>query len=197
MKPILTIAGILACSLGLSAQALAQTPSDAAPDTPAAAAPTEAQTQAPLLTPDILTERLNASEICTPLTLNINDITSLFGVAIPSYLPIDPTLRWDQNAHTVESFAANEGSFEAVINIGCQPSSNGTLLNFIGLTAEKLRLPGQAFCAGAFGENGELVGNDCTIEGRIVPYVGKTIDLEGRVERGLTTTIPVTSETPN
>ncbi|MER0239600.1 hypothetical protein [Fulvimarina sp. MAC8] len=187
LKPKLTIPAVLACSLAFSGQALAQTTSE----TPADAAPT----QAPLLTPEILTERLNASDICTPLTLNLNDITSLFGVAIPSYLPIDPNLRWDQNAHTVENFIANEGSFEATIKIGCQPSSNGVILEFLGLTADKLRLPGQSYCAGAFGENGELIGNDCTIEGRIVPYVGKTIDLESRVERGLTTEIPTENQT--
>lgn len=213
MKPKLTIATVLALSLGLGAQAPAQTTGDAPAQSapaqqaaPAETAPTRTPTevrpaeatpaQAPTLTADLLTARLNASDICTPLTLNINDITSLFGIAIPSYLPIDPTLRWDQNAHMIESFTANEGSFEAVINIGCQPSSNGVLLNFIGLTADKLRLPGQAFCAGAFGENGELIGNDCTIEGRIVPYVGKTIDLEGRVERGLVTEVPATTKTP-
>ncbi|WP_148227470.1 hypothetical protein [Fulvimarina pelagi] len=190
MKTVLAISTV---SIGLAAtQAPAQTT-----NAPAAAAPAaEAMTAATPLTPAILTERLNASDICTPLTLNINDITSLFGVAIPSILPIDPNLRWDQNAHSVENFVANEGSFEATINIGCQPSSNGVILEFLGLTADKLRLPGRALCAGAFGETGELVGNDCTIEGRIVPYVAKTIDLEGRVERGLTTEIPAAGETP-
>ncbi|MDY8110247.1 hypothetical protein U0C82_13980 [Fulvimarina sp. 2208YS6-2-32] len=167
----------------------------AAPATGSAPATTAAPAQAPAdgpkanFTAEELATRLNASDVCAPLSLDLNDVTSLFGVAIPSYLPIDPNLRWNQNAHTVSTFIENGGTFEATIGIGCQPSSNGVILDFLGLTADKLRLPGTALCAGALDADGRLVGTDCTIEGRIVPYISRTIDLEGRLERALTASV--------
>ncbi|RFC62811.1 hypothetical protein DYI37_12650 [Fulvimarina endophytica] len=168
--------------------------------TATSAADERAVTEAPLkpsLTAEELTARLNASDICTPLTLNVNDITSLFGIAIPSFLPIDPNLRWNQNAHRVTDFVQNEGSFEATINFGCQPNSNGAILDFVGLSADRLRVPGEAFCAGALDEAGGFIGTDCTIEGRITPYIGKAIDLEGRLERAMGSSVAPDGAAPS
>ena len=64
--------------------------------------------------------------------------------------------------------------------------SNGKVLEYIGLTPERLRLPGKALCAGTMNDAGQIGAADCTIEGTIVPYVAKTIDLEGRIEAALT-----------
>ena len=202
MRPISTLCATVALSTLLGAigalPALAQ---DAAPTqeaSPQTAPDTEGDGAAPSAVPPqepaqpvpatsaSITEQLRNSQICTPLAFDLNDVAGLFGFTKPSFVPIDTNLRWDKNSHSVERFQSDGVTWEATIDIGCQPASNGKVLEYIGLTPERLRLPGKALCAGTMNDAGQIGAADCTIEGTIVPYVAKTIDLEGRIEAALT-----------
>ncbi|MEE2952593.1 MAG: hypothetical protein VYD57_15275 [Pseudomonadota bacterium] len=202
MRPISTLCamGALTALWGAlgAAPALAQettTPKEIAPQTgseadekaatPSPVPPKEATQPVPATSASIA-EQLRNSQICTPLAFDLNDVAGLFGFTKPSFVPIDTNLRWDKNSHSVERFQSDGVTWEATIDIGCQPASNGKVLEYIGLTPERLRLPGKALCAGTMNDAGQIGAADCTIEGTIVPYVAKTIDLEGRIEAALT-----------
>ncbi|MEF2553175.1 hypothetical protein VQ042_17725 [Aurantimonas sp. A2-1-M11] len=128
--------------------------------------------------------RLNEAGICTPLTFDLRVVSALVGFPIPSFVPVDTNLRWDQSRHQVTRFASTPDKVLLDFEMGCQPSSNGAVLEFIGLKPEVMRLADTVACTGERAGDGSLGTLVCEPEGRIGRFLSKTmIGLSGKVGR--------------
>ena len=128
--------------------------------------------------------RLNEAGICTSLTFDLRAVSALVGFPIPSFIPIDTNLRWNQSHHEVTRFASTPGKVLLDFQMGCQPGSNGAVLEFIGLEPKDVRLADAVACAGERAGDGSLETLVCTPEGRIGRFLSKTmIGLSGKVGR--------------
>lgn len=128
--------------------------------------------------------RLNEAGICTPLTFDLRAVSALVGVPIPAFIPIDTNLRWDQSRHTVARFASTPAAVLLDFEMGCQPSSNGAVLEFLGLKPDALRLSDAVACTGERAGDGSLDTLVCRPEGRIGQFLSKTmIGLSEKVGR--------------
>ena len=119
--------------------------------------------------------RLNEAGICTPLAFDLRVVSALVGIPIPSFIPIDTNLRWNQSRHTVTQFASTPTEVRLDFEMGCQPGSNGAVLEFIGLEPKDVRLADAVACAGARAGDGSLETLVCTPEGRIGRFLSKTM----------------------
>ena len=152
-------------ALGISSPSLAQTPPPAA----------ETLVEADLPTMVAVEDRLNAAGLCTPLQFDLRTITGLLGFPIPAFLPIDTNLRWDQSRHRVTRFASSPSKVELDFKLGCQPSTNGVALDFVGLSPDKVRLDDKVKCSGDRTQDGELGSLVCTVDGKIGRFLSKNI----------------------
>ncbi|NDV88194.1 hypothetical protein GTW51_15950 [Aurantimonas aggregata] len=148
----------------------------------AAATPTIAQESDPVGMVDAdpialgtIESRLNEAGICTPLTFDLRVVSGLVGMPIPSFIPIDTNLRWDQSRHKVARFASTPERVRLDFEMACQPSSNGAVLEFLGLKPEALRLSDTVVCTGERAGDGSLASLVCAPEGRIGRFLSKTI----------------------
>lgn len=120
-------------------------------------------------------DRLNAADICQPLQFDLRTISSLVGFPIPASIPIDTNLRWDQNRHRVTRFASTPTDVVLNFRMGCQPSTNGAVLDYVGLSPDKVRLDDAVSCKGERMANGDLDTLVCTVEGKVGKLLAKTI----------------------
>ncbi|MEH6718840.1 MAG: hypothetical protein V7704_08175 [Aurantimonas endophytica] len=119
--------------------------------------------------------RLDEAGICTPLAFDLRIVSALVGVPIPSFIPIDTSLRWDQSRHQVTRFASTPQEVVLDFEMGCQPSSNGAVLEFVGLKPESLRLADAVACTGKRAGDGSLDTLVCEPEGRVGRFLSKNI----------------------
>ncbi len=120
-------------------------------------------------------DRLNAADICQPLRFDLRTVSSLVGFPIPAFIPIDTNLRWDQNRHRVTRFASTPTDVVLDFRMGCQPSTNGAVLDYLGLSPDKVRLDDQVSCTGNRMANGDLDTLVCTVDGKVGKLLAKTI----------------------
>lgn len=120
-------------------------------------------------------KRLEAAGICTPLTFDLRAVSGLLGFPIPSFIPIDTNLRWDQSRHRVTRFASTPDAVRLDFVMGCEPGSNGAVLEFLGLKPEAVRLADTVICNGDRAGDGSLATLVCEPEGRIGRFLSKTI----------------------
>ncbi|HEX2018798.1 MAG TPA: hypothetical protein VGO17_07645 [Aurantimonas sp.] len=119
--------------------------------------------------------RLNEAGICTPLTFDLRVVSALVGVPVPSFIPIDTNLRWDQSQHRVTRFASTPEAVRLDFELGCQPSSNGSVLEFIGVKPETLRLADTVACTGERAGDGSLAALVCRADGRVGRFLSTTV----------------------
>ncbi|UIJ73706.1 hypothetical protein [Aurantimonas sp. HBX-1] len=120
-------------------------------------------------------KRLDAAGICTPLTFDLRAVSGLLGFPVPSFIPIDTNLRWDQSRHRVTRFASTPDAVRLDFEMGCEPGSNGAVLEFLGLKPETVRLADTVICNGDRAGDGSLATLVCEPEGRIGRFLSKTI----------------------
>lgn len=120
-------------------------------------------------------DRLNAADICQPLQFDLRTVSSLVGFPIPAFIPIDTNLRWDQNRHRVTRFASTPTDVVLDFRMGCQPSTNGAVLDYLGLSPDKVRLDDTVSCKGGRMANGDLDTLVCTAEGKVGKLLATTI----------------------
>lgn len=120
-------------------------------------------------------DRLNAADICQPLQFDLRTVSSLVGLPIPGFIPIDTNLRWDQSRHRVTRFSSTPNSVGLDFRMGCQPSTNGAVLDYLGLSPDKVRLDDAVSCRGGRTANGDLDTLVCTVEGKVGKLLAKTI----------------------
>lgn len=120
-------------------------------------------------------DRLNTADICQPLQFDLRTVSSLVGFPIPAFIPIDTNLRWDQNRHRVTRFASTPTDVVLNFRMGCQPSTNGAVLDYVGLSPDKVRLDDAVSCKGERMANGDLDTLVCTVEGKVGKLLAKTI----------------------
>lgn len=130
---------------------------------------------ADLATRVAIEDRLNAADICQPLQFDLRTVSSLVGLPIPAFIPIDTNLRWDQSRHRVTRFASTPTDVVLDFRMGCQPSTNGAVLDYLGLSPDKVRLDDAVSCKGARMVNGDLDTLVCTVEGKVGKLLAKTI----------------------
>ena len=111
--------------------------------------------------------RLNEAGVCTSLAFDLRVVSALVGFPIPSFIPIDTNLRWNQSRHAVTRFASTPTEVRLDFQMGCQPGSNGAVLEFIGLEPKDVRLADAVACTGERAGDGSLETLVCTPEGRI------------------------------
>ena len=119
--------------------------------------------------------RLNEAGICTSLAFDLRVVSALVGFPIPSFIPIDTNLRWNQSHHEVTRFASTPTEVRLDFEMGCQPGSNGAVLEFIGLAPKDVRLADAVACTGERAGDGSLETLVCTPEGRIGRFLSKTM----------------------
>ena len=119
--------------------------------------------------------RLNEAGVCTSLAFDLRVVSALVGFPIPSFIPIDTNLRWNQSRHTVTRFASTPTEVRLDFEMGCQPGSNGAVLEFIGLEPKDVRLADAVACTGERAGDGSLETLVCTPEGRIGRFLSKTM----------------------
>lgn len=119
--------------------------------------------------------RLNEAGICTPLAFDLRVVSALVGFPIPNFIPIDTNLRWDQSRHQVARFASTPEEVLLDFEMACQPSSNGAVLEFLGLKPEAMRLTDAVACTGERAGDGSLGSLVCEPEGRIGRFLSKTV----------------------
>lgn len=146
--------------------------------------PALAQTRPPTNTPLVeaelptmvaIEDRLNAAGLCTPLQFDLRTISGLLGFPIPTFIPIDTHLRWDQSRHRVTRFSSSPTEVELDFKLGCQPSTNGVALDFLGLAPDKVRLDDDVRCIGDRMPDGELGTLACKVDGKIGRFLSKNI----------------------
>jgi hypothetical protein len=119
--------------------------------------------------------RLNEAGICTPLTFDLRVVSALVGVPVPSFIPIDTNLRWDQSQHRMIRFASTPEAVRLDFELGCQPSSNGAVLEFIGVKPETLRMADAVACTGVRAGDGSLATLVCRADGRVGRFLSTTV----------------------
>lgn len=131
--------------------------------------------EADLETLTAIEDRLNAAGICAPLQFDLRTVSALVGLPVPAFVPIDTHLRWDQSRHQVERFASTPTQVVLEFRLGCQPSTNGAVLDYLGLSPDKVRLDDAVSCTGKRMANGDLDTLVCTVEGKVGKLLAKTI----------------------
>ena len=147
----------------------------AAAPTVAQEAPNTAMVDADEIALGTIESRLNEAGICTPLTFDLRVVSALVGVPIPAFIPIDTNLRWNQSRHQVTRFASTPEEVLLDFEMGCQPSSNGAVLEFLGLKPETLRLSDAVTCTGERAGDGSLETLVCRPEGRVGRFLSTSI----------------------
>ncbi|HDZ71811.1 MAG TPA: hypothetical protein ENH55_03285 [Aurantimonas coralicida] len=130
---------------------------------------------ADLATLVVIEDRLNAADICQPLQFDLRTVSSLVGLPIPAFIPIDTNLRWDQSRHRMTRFASTPTDVVLDFRMGCQPSTNGAVLDYLGLSPDKVRLDDAVSCKGRRIADGDLDTLVCTVEGKVGKLLAKTI----------------------
>jgi hypothetical protein len=131
-----------------------------------------------------LEAKLNQSQICAPLKFDVIDVAKLLGLSIPDIpIPVDTTIGWDKNEHTVISLAVNvDHKLSSTLELGCQPSSEAAVLKILNLTPDQVRLRENVSCNATVGQDGSVPNLMCNPSGEAGKLLGAITDLNGQLK---------------
>jgi hypothetical protein len=131
-----------------------------------------------------LESRLNQSDICKPLKFDVKDVAKALGIDLP-HIPFggDTTIGWDKNAHKAKSLVVDSNrNLTSDLELGCQPSSEATVLKVLKIKPDRLRLPENVTCTGTVESDGSVLDLICKPSGEMGKLLGSITNLNGQLQ---------------
>jgi hypothetical protein len=130
-----------------------------------------------------LENKLNGSNICTPLKFDAKKVAEYLGYKVSALIRGNTTVGWDKNSHKVKSFSVDANhNLRADIELGCQPSSQGAILKLIGKKPAEFRITDNVDCTGTVGPDGSVPDLSCKVSGEGAKFLGAITDLTGQLK---------------
>jgi hypothetical protein len=144
--------------------------------------------------------RLNDSDICAPLKLDIVKVARLLGLPIPKVelgflgevgleeTGLDLSVGWDKNRHTVDRFEMTDDRVKTEITFGCQPGANGEIVKRAKLNPDDYRITDRGTCTADIVDD-RARNVECRISGEGAKFIANRVNLEEQLREILSNAV--------